>query len=152
MSGIISDNVGRATGLIKAAGGGGKILQVVSASDTTSRSHSSDSWSKASNTLDCAITPAATSSKIFVSFAVGMYSSGDFQASIYRDSTNLGDSDDGVSRLNSKVCFGGGLVDSPSTTSEVTYSVQIKAEDAPTSASLNYSNSTSYMLVMEIGA
>ena len=28
MSGIISDNVGRATGLIKAAAGGGKIGQV----------------------------------------------------------------------------------------------------------------------------
>ena len=29
MSGIISDNVGRASGLVKAAGGGGKILQVI---------------------------------------------------------------------------------------------------------------------------
>ena len=150
MSGIITDNLGKSSGLMKAAGGG-KILQVVSASDTTTRTHSSNSWSKASNTLDCAITPAATSSKIFVSFVAGIYSSGDFQASIFRDTTNLGEAGDRISRLVNKCCFGGGLVDSPSSTSAITYSLQIKAEDSATT-SLGYSGAYSYMLVMEIGA
>ena len=65
MSGIISDNLGRATGLLKATSGG-KILQMVHASDATQRTHSADTWTKASNTLDCTITPSATSSKIII--------------------------------------------------------------------------------------
>ena len=35
MSGIIADNVGRASGLVKAAAGGGKVLQAVYATWAT---------------------------------------------------------------------------------------------------------------------
>ena len=150
MSGTISDNTNRASGVVAAAGGGGKILQAVGASDTTVRTTSTASFGKASNTLDCAITPSSSSSKIFVSACVGVYSNGDFSVSYFRDSTNLGESTDGMSRIIGKSNFGGGLLDSPSTTSEVTYSFQVNAIDS-TTVSINYAGATGHMLVMEVG-
>ena len=67
MSGIIGDNTGRGTGLIKAAGGGGKVGQIVQTAKTTitSQSGSSGSWSDVTG-MTVAITPAATSSKILI--------------------------------------------------------------------------------------
>ena len=44
----------------------GSVLQVVTATDSTSRSSTSSSFVTASNTLSVAITPSATSSKIFI--------------------------------------------------------------------------------------
>ena len=79
MSGIISDNQGRSSGLVKSAGGGGKILQVVSVKDTGGPyTHSSNNWNAGGNGLTCTITPSATSSKIYVSWVLGVYSGGDF--------------------------------------------------------------------------
>jgi hypothetical protein len=150
MTGIISDNVGRSTGLVKAAGGGGKILQAVGASDTTARTYGTASFSKASNTLDCAITPSSTSSKIFVSCSVGVYANGDFSCSIFRDTTNLGEAQDGCARIIGKSQYGGALLDSPATTSAVTYSFQINSIDG-TTVSINYEGATAHMLVMEVG-
>ena len=46
--------------------GGGKILQVVNATDSTSRNSSSTSFVTASNTLTVDITPSSTSNKVFV--------------------------------------------------------------------------------------
>ena len=134
-----------------AAAGGGKILQVVSATDSTQRSNSSPSWSKASNTLDCAITPSATSSTIAFGFAVGCYSGGDFGITVFRDSTNLGENSigNGMSRLISKSIFGGFLRDSPSTTSEVTYSIQTNAIDS-IATSTSYGGANCYTVAMEI--
>ena len=45
MSGIISDNLSKSSGLIKAAGGGGKVNQVVQTVDTTNRSSTSTFFS-----------------------------------------------------------------------------------------------------------
>jgi hypothetical protein len=44
----------------------GKVLQVVTATDDTERTTTSTSFVTASNTLSVAITPSATSSKVFV--------------------------------------------------------------------------------------
>ena len=64
MNGIITDNVGRTSGLIKSAGGGGKIGQVLSVTKTDTMSSTTSSWHDLTDlTLD--ITPASTSSKIF---------------------------------------------------------------------------------------
>jgi len=69
MSGIISDNVGRATGLIKAAGGGGKIGQVLNVIKTDTFSDTAASWTDITD-LTLAITPEATTSKIWWSYCV----------------------------------------------------------------------------------
>ena len=59
MSGIISDNLGRSSGLLKSAGGGGKILQVVGTSITDTDSTTSTSWTDYG--LSQAITTTAAS-------------------------------------------------------------------------------------------
>ena len=48
------------------AGVGGKVLQVVTATDNTQRSTTSTSFVTGSNTLSVDITPSATSCKIFI--------------------------------------------------------------------------------------
>jgi len=133
-----------------ATAGGGKILQVISATDSTARSNTS-SWSKASNTLDVAITPSATSSKIAFGFSVGCFSNGDFGMTVFRDSTNLGENSigNGMARLISKSIFGGVLIDSPSTTSEVTYSIQSDAIDGQATTT-SYGGANCYTVAMEI--
>jgi Tfp pilus assembly protein PilW len=73
MSGIISDNQGRSSGLVKAAGGGGKILQVQSYSTDAFPSQSvNTSWNDIASFL-VAITPTATDSKIWVNVSIGIY-------------------------------------------------------------------------------
>ena len=65
MSGIITDNIGRSSGVLKAAGGG-KILQVQTVIQDAVVSVAGDSnWNSFSGTT-VAITPTAASSKIFV--------------------------------------------------------------------------------------
>ena len=81
------------------------------------------------------ITPSATSSLILVQFTTGgyVYSGGDGAYTIYRDSTNLGGgSIDSMQRIYDG---NGGqwvplilsCVDSPSTTSAVTYSLRYRS-------------------------
>jgi len=73
MSGIISDNVGRATGLIKAAGGGGKILQVIDVSWKTATSSTACCGTFAAITdAEAIITPSATSSKIWINAMINV--------------------------------------------------------------------------------
>ncbi len=55
-----------------------------------------------------------------------------------------------MSRLQGPVNFGGGIVDSPSSTSEITYSFQINSIDGGT-LSMGYSGAESNMVVMEVG-
>ena len=139
MSGTITDNVGLSSGLIKAvAGGAGKILQVVAGTSSTEVSASSTSY--ADSGLDVAITPSATSSKIFVVATFGGYQQGGYNGywTIYRDSTNLnsGSPDSMTSshaqdignniQLSQSLSF----LDSPSSTSSITYSVYCKVQTA----------------------
>jgi len=143
MSGIISDNVGRSTGLIKAAGGGGKIGQVVQAQVTAQV----DIASSAATYADIAgltvdITPVATSSKVLVMVTVNVgYQVGSIVFALLRDSTQiaLGDASGSQSRaifgtrtmgtsysldcVNMKESW----LDSPSSTSALTYKLQTHA-------------------------
>ena len=73
MSGIIGDNTGRGTGLIKAAGGG-KLLQVLETTDEDIISINGTSPT-ASGLLQ-AITPTAASSKILVTYWSGTQGNG----------------------------------------------------------------------------
>jgi len=158
MSGIISDNVGRATGLIKSAGGGGKVLQVVSATSVTVVTTTSTSF--AASSLDLDITPAATSSKILLmaSFTSRALSHNEHLYTLYRDSTNLGDADDGMMNDagNSRIRFVHmHYLDSPSSTSSINYEVWMKLQTSGNLSIGDGDNSKTPMQVItaiEIGA
>lgn len=115
-----------------ASGVGGKILQVVTATDSTQRSTTSTSFVTASNTLSVAITPSSTSNKVFLIASFSGRAGGDYVTAftIYRDATNLGGTS-GMASLNSggtdhrtSVCMS--YLDSPSSTSSLTYQVYFK--------------------------
>ena len=141
MSGIISDNVGRATGLIKSAGGGGKIGQVLTVQNIDVESTTSTSFATISD-LSVSIQPVATSSKILIlsSFTVG-YESIQTLFRLYRDSTNIALGTPSGNRLGASFSFydpGSGAysawtqhftwLDSPSTTSSIAYTWQWKID------------------------
>ena len=127
-SGATIANSGTATGFV-----GGKVLQVVQATDNTAISQSNNTEY---TQLRCVITPAASSSKILLFLSIGCWShSGTLDSSILikRDSTSLqvgsgGTNDSTIAGshntgTNEGVPIGATLLDSPSTTSEITYGV-----------------------------
>ena len=72
MSGTITANLNRSSGLIKsAAAGGGKILQVVGDTHATEVTHNSTSYTDSG--IDVDITPSATSSKILIIATTGTF-------------------------------------------------------------------------------
>jgi hypothetical protein len=129
MSGIISDNVSRSSGLVKSAGGG-KVLQVVSATDDTERSTTSTSWVDASSTLTLNITPSATTSKILLMLSTNIYlDANDAAITLFRDATNLGHADYGFSYLHVIAGFTHPTIielDAPSSISQITYAMYIR--------------------------
>ena len=132
-SGATIANSGTATGF-------GKLLQVVTATDSTARNTNSTSFVTASNTLSVNITPSATSSKIFVIVNTTAYnnvSGKSMYLSIYRDSSDLGNGSSGM--INSYDTDTSGqrtigqptsmsVLDSPSSTSQLTYQVYVKTD------------------------
>ena len=95
MSGSIADNAGRASGVIAAAAGGGKLLQVLQSIKNDTATTSSTSFEAVSG-LSVSITPSATDSKILVLWNLnGMGNTGGSSIQILRDSTELciGDAD-----------------------------------------------------------
>lgn len=115
--------------------GAGKILQVLQATDENQRTISSTSYATCSNTLSVSITPAAASSKMLVSFATESYFATNnisHYLTVYRNSTDIGNSSGyGLARAfssSSDISMGmnGTILDSPNTTSQITYQVYAK--------------------------
>jgi hypothetical protein len=118
----------------------GTVLQtIVSASQTSAITTTSTSFTSGSNNCSLTITPTSTSSKILLScsFSGGM-NVADKRGywTWFRDSTNLGDPNNG---LKTHEIQGTGnysienpttvnWVDSPNTTSSITYTLQFKVE------------------------
>ena len=138
------------------AAGGGKVLQVVSASDSTSRTTTSNSFAVNSNTLQLDITPAATSSKILIICDPSSYNAtGKWGLTVFRDSTQLGDATYGLAwALNTAGHNVGSchILDSPSSTSAITYGVQFRSETCGVTTEINYNGATSVITALEIGA
>jgi len=160
--------------------GGGKILQVVQTvkSNTTSATSSAtlDTWVDITG-ISVAVTPSSSSSKIKVSFVLNINSdqAESVAIQILRDTTVIGNGDAASSRLQ---CFSdmrfysqyepkqytGEYLDSPSTTSAVTYKIQWRKPYDNGSAAIylnrSYNDSdnndrprtSSTITVMEIGA
>jgi len=148
--------------LTKIADGGmpaGSVVQVVSTTKADKFSHSSTTFTTVTG-LTVNITPLSTSSKILVT--INVQGSQDVNANdgfvaIYRDSTPIGVGDtDGNRTRNSFVLNSSAAgwaesgsmttLDSPSTTSQITYSVKVAAKNSGTifiNRSENNSDATS---------
>jgi len=149
---------------------GGKVLQVVSATNATSTSISSATFTDTS--LSVSITPSAASSKVMVFVTQGYQTSRsdsgvDFAFRLNRDSTTVyaphqtgniitfGFSLSGVTAINA---FYGimpiAYLDSPSSTSALTYKTQASLRTTSNSGVLTIQPSgfTSSIIAMEIGA
>ena len=139
----------------------GKVLQVVTTNTSSRVTTTSTSFVTASNGLTVDITPSSTSNKIFVMASTCIRNNNDESyttATIFRDSTNLGNSNLGMGTVWSKV---GALInvphtmqylDSPSSTSQLTYQVYFRAVGSGT-AYLNGidSNNQGTITAFEIG-
>lgn len=108
----------------------GSVLQVVTATDTTERSTSSTSFVTASNSLSVTLTPISSSSKVFIVVTTVTYKNTDNFAyyTIYRNSTNLGDTNGGMITISPEryVPTAMSHLDSPNTTSSTTYQVYLR--------------------------
>lgn len=154
-----------------AAAGGGKVLQVVFGSTTTSTNISSTTYTD--STITASITPSSTSSQVLIIATVNAnyqtstsgYNGADIQ--LVRGSTTIADWNGGDGRwfggafTDSGMTFAqhwmtGSLawVDSPSTTSSTTYKIQGRLAATANSASMTFqfSGSTSTIVLLEIGA
>jgi len=154
-SGCTITNSGTATGF-----GGGKIGQLITATHSTAVSTSSTSFSDINVTAN--ITPSATNSKIYIQCMVSMLVSRS-NAEVYgrmklvRDSTdiytqgsqNFGGYTGGASALQHMATTAILFIDSPSTTSQVTYKLQ-GANTGGGSTSFNYQDTPSTIQLLEV--
>jgi hypothetical protein len=140
------------------SGVGGKVLQVITATDSTQRSTTSSSFVTASNTLSVTITPSSASNKIFIITTFNCQSSGGSYASfltLYKGATNLGDSTVGMMRFQDSGGYNSGgtsmsYLDSPSSTSALTYQVYFYTQSGGSATFLNKDNSVSSITAFEI--
>jgi hypothetical protein len=166
----INNNTLSAITTLPAAIATGKVLQVVTGTFSTSTTTSSTSFADSGLTAD--ITPSSASSKILVTVALnGIERRGAdgespnwLIANVMRASTQIVADFAGRAGYMQKYGYtdsdyhtgvGGAAVtylDSPSTTSETTYKVQIKANTASASAGICSVSSTSMITLMEISA
>ena len=133
----------------------GQVIQVLSATDSTQRTTSSTSFVTASNTLSVTITPSATANKILIIATFTVYADSSEQGTytIYRDSTNLGNGNSGMAFYASGGFYEGSsmsYLDSPSTTSAITYQVYFRRPSSYGSAYLNANNPKGSITCMEI--
>jgi len=139
---IANASLGAVTAL--PAGVGGKVLQVVQATKTDTFTTTATSFTLVTD-LAASITPSATSSKIFVTVSIMGQRSNDNgevgQITIFKDSSNLINASSPGSRtpsISSGVQMGNSngdvnaepysfsILNSPSTTSSITYDVRVK--------------------------
>ena len=139
--------------------GGGKVLQVVEGVSTSQVQTTNTSYTQGN--LELNITPSATSSKILVMTSFnGATSQGNQTAffTIYRDSTNLSSNDMAIiydpsnSGDELRIPVSMQVLDSPSTTSQITYEVYFKINNGSHTATVNPGPKRGSIIAMEIGA
>ena len=132
----------------------GKVLQLVQGTyDTNSQTINTDTFTQLGPTLS--ITPSSTSSKIFVQCHGGsMYTASDknIKWSIYRDSTNLGNTNGFYSHFfNTSYGMSGvsmSYLDSPSSVSSLTYATYVRTSSGP--ATIQSNDTRMVLTAMEI--
>lgn len=141
--------------------GGGKILQVVTGTTTTATSSASSTY--IDTTLTASITPSSASSKVLVLVTQnGMYKTGGSTAEsidikTLRDATAIQTNDITMGRTGTNE-FGGfgtysvAYLDSPATTSSVTYKTQFRNGSGSTNVTVQRNNALSSIVLLEVGA
>ena len=162
---ILTADSAEATGLKWAApaGGGGKVLQVVSATYSTEQSSASASFTTTG--LSCAITPSAATSKVLVLYSIAgpRKTDGNSNASIGMRLRRAGSDiqilgGDMLYTATALTLYGttasSSYLDSPATTSATTYEVFFNNPNALGSVRVQTSgaSSVSSMVLLEIGA
>lgn len=171
--GIVDTDMIAAGAVTAAKRGAGAILQVLQTTKTDTFSTSSTSFTDITG-LSVSITPSSTSNKILVLFNVPVSASSSAAAhlTLLRGSTEIFIGDAGGSRTratagshsvihNGTTNFAVQFLDSPSSTSSVTYKIQIKAQSSHTAVVNSASTDTdnvqnlrvpSAITVMEVAA
>ena len=148
-----------------AAGGGGKVLQVVYVNYSTSTTNSTQTY--ADTGLSATITPTLSSSKVLVLVNQKMYVARTaIQAGaalkLLRGATSIFTPDTGnnesiytraTGATIMELALGAGIqyLDSPATTSATTYKTQTRGYDAGTTTTTQINDSISSITLMEIG-
>ena len=140
--------------------GTGKVLQVVTATDSAQRNTTSTSFVDV-GTLSASITPSSTSNKVFVIVSTNarQLSGGDVSFyTIDRNGTNISPSatngfcaiqpQTGAATDNISIAY----LDSPTSTSALTYKLQFRNNTGSATASANWNTTTGIITVMEISA
>ena len=136
----------------------GKVLQVVSSTGTAGFDTNSTSYVQVTGTgHGVAITPSSTSSKIFIAIMCEARSSNSTNNSIntiLRNSTDLsgGTRFASIYGSNLDACVTMTFLDSPNTTSEVTYRIGTKSSSSSYNSRINSGNRLFSYIAMEIGA
>ena len=138
------------------AGGGGKILQVIE--DIADGEFETSSSSFVTTNLSVNITPSATSSKVLIMAACNGDSKGNryIHATLHRGSTELSAGNEGMQMSytadGERLYAGIPLLklDSPNTTSQVTYSVKVRTNTG--TIRIGQHNMRNSIVVMEVGA
>jgi hypothetical protein len=149
-----------------AAGGGGKVLQVIT--DTATTDFSTTSTTYQDTGLSVTITPSSATSKVWVQACMpdvyGTHTGSQtvliFTFQLVRDSTVLQKSETGVyqgAAATNRYIYGSvdfNILDAPATTSAVTYKVQGRCESGQSSICLFAASATNIatITVFEIGA
>jgi hypothetical protein len=138
--------------------GGGKVLQVVNATYSTSTANATTTY--ADTGLTATITPTLSTSKILV-FVSQEWLKNDGNADsgvnlkLFRGATNLTTHENlglTFSAIYNVGMFAINYLDSPATTSATTYKTQFANRINASSVSVNYAGSLSSITLMEIGA
>ena len=129
-----------------------RILQVKSASSTTPTTNATGTF--LSNGLSVTITPQATSSKIFVLCSTSARNTAGSNTAIftiYRDSTNLGETTYGMGELAEggtvPICLS--ILDDPASTSAITYTMRQRV-GSPTTATSQQNSAKGSITVFEV--
>ena len=149
-----------AGGMTLPAGVGGKVLQVISA--TTQSTTSTTSTSYTDTAISASITPSATSSKIMIIVSIPVQSKSgssvgadNHKIGLFRGASELATTVSGTREANgffdyvqsgSHINF----LDSPSSTSSLTYSIKIKTNHTDTSIFAPYGGGHGTITLMEI--
>jgi hypothetical protein len=130
---------------------GGKVLQVVQATDETARSTTSGTYVTASNTLLVNITPSSTSSKILIMVNTSTYhnaTSSTLNGAIFKNGSILKTITYGFKRDDDSGIISGVYLDSPATTSSIAYQLYFSMSTG--TAFINASNTLGTIIAMEI--
>jgi hypothetical protein len=158
VSGTILTTGSSGQSIPKAALPTGSVLQVVEG--TTASETFTTSTSYQSTNLSASITPTSSTSKILIIVSSTLYTSSStypVSATIFRGATNIASSNsEGVlfwgEGASAWVKCASTFLDSPSSTSSLTYALHIKSGNAGTNVGANRNNTRNSIILMEIAA